>query len=397
MHKKIRLAYLVSHPIQYQAPLLKKISQDENIDLVVLYRSDLSVKEYRDEEFGVKVHWDLNLLDGYEYRFIPMLWRSYRIGFFSPVNRGILDLLKKEQIDILWVHGWGSLTNILAIIWAIYLNIPILMRGESSLHTEKYFWPRAKIKKMFLNILFKNISAFLAIGSANKEFYLNYGIDQRKIFMMPYAVDNQRLKMAINLSLDPVNIKSDLIIDCDRKVLLFVGKFTERKRAKDLMDAYICLSRVEHNFKLPSLIFVGDGDCRKELEVLKELHGLNQVHIVGFKNQTELPHYFNLADIFIMPSMSEPWGLVLNEAMCAGCAVIASDQVGAAFDLVRNDENGYIYPAGDVNELAKVLIQLLSNECEITRMGNRSLEIIAEWSYRENVIGLHKALSFLGK
>src|SRR5579862_4772779 len=87
---KVRLAYLVSHPIQYQAPLLRRIAQEPDIDLTVLFGSDFSVRGYKDEGFGVGVKWDVPLLDGYRHVFLPALRESQTVSVTSPLNYGIV-------------------------------------------------------------------------------------------------------------------------------------------------------------------------------------------------------------------------------------------------------------------------------------------------------------------
>ncbi|MCR4333107.1 MAG: hypothetical protein NUV34_10485, partial [Sulfuricaulis sp.] len=107
MRKKWRLAYLVSHPIQYQAPLLRLISAEPDIDLTVFYCSDLSVREYHDEGFGQALQWDVPLLDGYRHEFLPVVGRTDRLSFWRPLNHGLARRLDEGKFDALWIHGWG--------------------------------------------------------------------------------------------------------------------------------------------------------------------------------------------------------------------------------------------------------------------------------------------------
>jgi glycosyltransferase involved in cell wall biosynthesis len=390
---KVRLGYLVSHPIQYQAPLLREIAQELDIELTVYFRSDISTKEYQDHEFGVKVLWDLDLLSGYKHIFLPKLFTNKSIGFFSPINFGVLKFLQDAEINILWIHGWGSWTNIYAIFCAKFLKIPVLIRGESSLLIQKNLWIKQKIKDYFLKFLFKHIKIFLAIGSANKEFYLHYGVKQENIFNMPYAVDNHRIQQERPTSCN--DLRDKLKIDSNRDVLLYVGKLTQRKRVLDLMWAYINLIHERLESRLPYLLIVGDGECMEELRQLQLQHNLEGVRIVGFKNQTELPTYFHIADVFIMPSIAEPWGLVLNEAMCCQCAILASDEVVAAKDLVQNGVNGFIFKAGNVADLTYYLSKILSDSELISAMGLNSAKLISKWSYREDIQAIKDVILYL--
>ena len=130
---------------------------------------------------------------------------------------------------------------------------------------------------------------------------------------------------------------------------------------------------------------VGDGDRKATLqEQARSLNIEPLVRFAGFRNQTELPRFYDLCDVFVLPSKLEPWGLVVNEVMNAGRAVIVSDQVGAAADLVRNGENGFVYPAGDVDALTGALRQILSDPEQCRHMGERSRQIISTRPDRPN-------------
>jgi glycosyltransferase involved in cell wall biosynthesis len=174
----------------------------------------------------------------------------------------------------------------------------------------------------------------------------------------------------------------------DLPVILFCGKFVEQKCPFDLLKAFVLLS--EHCNA--SLVFVGDGPLRNAMEAFVAERQLEHVYFFGFRNQTELPACYALADVFVLPSSFEPWGLVLNEAMCFGLPVIASDQVGAAADLVRNGRNGFVYPVGNVEALAHQLQHVLADERTRQETGRQSQVIISRWGIEEDVEGVLMAL-----
>jgi len=121
---------------------------------------------------------------------------------------------------------------------------------------------------------------------------------------------------------------------------------------------------------------------------------LNDVRFMGFRNQSELPAFYALADIFVLPSINETWGLAVNEAMNAGCAIITTDQVGSAADLVRSGENGFSVPARDVPLLADALAACIAQD-RFRAMGKRSLALVQGWGITENVSGLRRALGLV--
>ena len=141
----------------------------------------------------------------------------------------------------------------------------------------------------------------------------------------------------------------------DLPVILFASKMIPRKRPMDLLRAYV---KIQERINA-ALIFVGDGIERSLLEAYTKDNNLKNVYFTGFKNQTELPYYFAIADVFVLPSDDEPWGLIINEAMNFGLPIVTTEVVGSAPDLVKDGINGFIYPAGDIEKLVNCLSKVL--------------------------------------
>ena len=209
--------------------------------------------------------------------------------------------------------------------------------------------------------------------------------------MMPYAVDNINFQTAAT-SASRVELLSALGLRLDRPVILFASKLQARKRPGDLWEAYTRLSPDGVNEPWPYLIFAGEGEQRAELEAAVAKRRWNSVRFVGFQNQTKIPAYYAAADVFVLPSEREPWGLVVNEAMNAGKALIVSDEVGAGRDLIHDGVNGYVVPVGDLKTLAARLRQITGDPALSAAMGASSLRKISTWDFEADVAGLHKAL-----
>jgi glycosyltransferase involved in cell wall biosynthesis len=124
-------------------------------------------------------------------------------------------------------------------------------------------------------------------------------------------------------------------------------------------------------------------------------YGLDNVVFTGFKNQSELPALYGSSDIFVLPSEHEPWGLAVNEAMCAGLPVVVSREVGCVVDLVQDGVNGYTPAAGDVDGLAFALQRLIADRNLRQRQGQASLKRVEQWAYRQCLAGLRSALAGL--
>ena len=397
-NKKYRIAYLVTHPIQYQAPLLRLIAAQSDIDLTVFFQSDMSLKAYADGGFGQSVKWDVPLLDGYRHEFLPGIWRHGVVTAQKPINWGFTSRLTKARFDALWVHGYARWVNWMAIVCAKARGLAVFVRDEATLFSTERSLMRQRAKRVFFSLLSRVGDGFLAIGSANRDYYLAHGVPRQRIFNMPYCVDNDFFaKGAQDAGGLMARLRRDLRIESCQPVILYASKFEPRKRPGDLLLAYEKLiARSDARWK-PHLLFLGDGELRPSLEAEAKKRGLDAVTFLGFRNQSELSKFYALCNVFVLPSMDEPWGLVVNEVMATGKPVVVSDQVGCARDLVHNGKNGFIFPAGNVDALATLLMRVLNDRDEAARMGRASREIIANWSFAEDIEGLRYALgSVLG-
>jgi glycosyltransferase involved in cell wall biosynthesis len=388
----LRLAYLVSHPIQYQAPLLRRISQEPDIDLTVLFCSDVSVRPFHNEGFGRVLQWDVPLLEGYRHRFLPAWGPRDQVSGWRPLAHGLGRVLGEGRFEALWVHSYARLTNLSAMLAARRRGIAVLLREEMSGISAERSAARRAAKRMAMAGLDRLVAAYLAIGSANADYYRAHGIAAARIFPMPYAVDNARFRhAAAEARPRRATLLADLGIPADRPVAVTAARLVEAKAQADLIEAWRLWTQRIPMERRPYLVLVGDGPLRARLERAAE--GLETVRFAGFRNQTELPGFYASAALFVLPSRREPWGLVINEAMNAGCAILASDRVGAARDLVRDGVNGLVFPAGSVRALAEALERLFADPQRLAEMGRQSLSIIEGWSFEEDVSGLRAALA----
>ena len=211
---------------------------------------------------------------------------------------------------------------------------------------------------------------------------------------MPYAVDNdyfQQRSLAARTGRD--DLRRELNLDLGRPVILFASKLQRRKHCSDLLQAYRILMENSASEVLPYLVIVGDGEERGALEQQASAAGLTDVRFCGFRNQSELPRFFDLCSVFVLPSRHEPWGLIVNEVMNAGRAVILTEDVGCQPDLIADGTEGCVFPAGDVNALADALRRVLSEPDIAQQMGLRALEKIKTWSFEEDVRALRQAIA----
>src|SRR4051812_27395645 len=330
----IKLAYLVSHPIQYQAPLLRRIAQESDLDFEVFFGSDFSLHSHQEKDFGRTVQWDVDLLGGYKHEFLPQLWKAKGNGAFRPFNYGVGRRLRQRKFDALWVHGYLRPTNLLAMAEAFRAGIRVLVRDDVTLQGRQTVARHARLKRALTAWQVRHGSTYLASGSTNAAYYRELGVPDDRIVIMPYAVDNARFQQQAATAAERVNrLRSELNLQPERPVILFAGKFIALKQIDVLIRAYSKLRR-NNGEPWPYLVLVGDGPLRAELELSARQCGVPGVRFAGFKNQTELPAFFCLSSVIVLPSNHERWGLIVNEAMNCGCAAIVSHSVGCGPDLV---------------------------------------------------------------
>jgi glycosyltransferase involved in cell wall biosynthesis len=397
--KKVRLAYLVTHPIQYQVPLLRRIAREPDLDLTVFFGSDFSVRGYKDVGFGgVGVRWDVPLLDGYKYEFLPVIRDNATVSPTTPMNYGIARRLQgtggRAAFDALWVHGYASVNALHAIVAAKALGIPVLLRAESWLGDRERGGARLAVKRIFFRTLRQVVDGVLPIGSLNAAYWRHYLGEDFPLFPLPYAVDNEYFqRRSCEAQARREELRSELQLDPARPVILFASKLQSRKRTFDLLEAYVRLSPDPAIEPHPYLVIVGDGQERASLEDRARETGWNSIRFCGFRNQSELPRFFDLATVFVLPSRHEPWGLIVNEVMNAARPVIVSNAVGCQPDLITDGVEGAVFPAGDVEALAAALRKVLATPETAAAMGRRALQRIQGWNFDEDVRGLRRALA----
>lgn len=391
--RPLRLAYFVSHPIQYQAPLLRRIAKEKDIDLRVFFSSDISLRGYLDPGFGVAVKWDIPLLEGYKHEFLPVLVDTERLRPWKPVNYGIRWLLRQQGFDAVWIHGYSTLTNLQAIVAARSMHIPVLLRSDSHLGDRPRSRKTLAVKRIFFAWLRKRISAALAVGESNTAYWRHYLGEEFPVFLCSYAVDNEFFQRECARAAETRDeFRRSLDLEPGRPVILYASKLQTRKRCIDLVEAFLQVEKSSPRERAPYLLIVGDGEerCALESRAREAKHG--SIRFLGFRNQSQMPRFYDLCNVFALVSVHEPWGLVVNEVMNAGRPVIVSDQVGCHGNLVQQGVNGYVVKAYDTQGLADSLRSVLGTEETWQTMGAKSREIVEGYSFDQNVHGLRQAL-----
>lgn len=381
-----QLGIFVTHPIQYFAPLWRKLAAHPDLSLRVHFFSDHSVRGGQDDGFKVPVAWDVPLLDGYDHTFL-----SRAADLSKPMSVSLSDprsLLREGRFDWVMVHGYTYRFEIQIVRAARRLGIPVLQRGElTDAKPYESVWYRRLLRDRFLKWYYRQIDRFCYIGANARRHLLRLGVKEDRLFFSPYSVDSGLFEGQYR-QLDREACRRELRIAPEQLVLLFSGKFIPRKAPLLLLDAIATLKKSERLV----LIMLGDGVLRAEVEArARETLG-DRVFLPGFVNQTQLGRYFRAADVFVLPSIYETWGLVVNEAMHFRLPALVSSGVGCIPDLIREGETGWTFPVGDAKKLANHIQVFLDAPDRVRKMGAAAGEHIRGYSIEASAAGITQAL-----
>ncbi|HMD83426.1 MAG TPA: glycosyltransferase family 4 protein [Terriglobia bacterium] len=383
---RFRVLLVASHPVQYASPVFRRMAQDPRLDIQVAYCSLQGTKPAVDPEFGVEVAWDVPLLEGYPW--VEVQNRSPWPGlgrFWGLVNPGLWRLLRKGSFDaVVSYTGYGYLSFWILAAAAKFSRTPLLSSTDahslSSPNTRRWkLW----VKRLCLPLIYRVCDVVMAPSEATARFVRSLGFPAENIVLTPAAVDNDWWAREAD-QIDKCAVHRRWGIPENSRVFLFCSKLQPWKRPEDALRAFAKLGNPE-----AFLVFAGDGPLRPKLEAeAKALAVASRTVFLGFVNQTRLPELFRSSDVLLLTSSYDGCPLVVCEAMACGCPVILSDAIPGRFDIVRQGTTGFIYPCGDVDALASVLREVLSNPQELQQIAAGARKRMETWSPRENIDAL---------
>ena len=344
-----RLAILTSHPIQYYAPLFRKLAK--SLTLWVYFAHRATPAEQARAGFGKAFEWDVDLTSGYDHVFLENIAPRPSIDQFLGCDTPeIASKLRNGGFSAVLVMGWHLKSFLQGILSAKRLRIPVLVRGDSHLNT-----PRSSLKRTAKALAYppflRLFDAALYVGQRSREYYEHYRYPSKRLFFSPHCVDTEwfaaratseaRLKLRAHLGILP-----------ETTVLLFAGKLVPFKRPVDILAAAAGCRARGHSVEV---MIAGDGELRDRLAT--DAKDLNvPLHLLGFCNQSEMPSAYAAADCLVLPSDSrETWGLVANEAIACGRPIIVSDACGCSPDLAAGGRVGRTFPVTQAQWLARCI------------------------------------------
>lgn len=345
-----RIGFLVSHPIQYYAPIFRELAR--RCDLTVFFAHRQTAEQQARAGFGVAFDWDVDLLSGYDSRFLVNVARRPSTDRFTGCDTpGVADEIARGRFDAFVVPGWALRSYLQAVRACRRLGVSVLVRGDAQLGMQRNSAVRIAKALAFPHLL-RRFDGFLYVGQRNREYLLHYGVPAQRLFFSPHCVDNDAFAAASSAIHRPHG----------RRRVLFVGKLIGRKHPADLLHA---VARLRD--KPVQISFAGAGELESELRNIAAASSVD-ADFIGFVNQSELPGVYASADVLVLPSDGqETWGLVVNEAMACGIAAVVSDVVGCGPDLIDPGQTGATFPFGDVSALASAIESVLALDPEQTR------------------------------
>jgi glycosyltransferase involved in cell wall biosynthesis len=389
---RARVAFINTHPIQYFAPLYRYINAHSTaVEAVPVYLSDHSLRGGMDPGFGQKVTWDVDLLSGMDPIFAKGAeTRKLDPGATKMLTPDVWRIVRNGNFSAVVIHGHRIGANHLAWAAAKSKGLPVFTRGEMHLELHRSSL-KTRVRDTLMPMLFKTYDGVLAIGSANRDYYRYMGVPEARVFDFPYSVDNDRLIAQSQItSEERAAERARLGVSADGFVLLYASKFQRRKHPDSLITAAARLA--ERGVKI-EVVLAGSGDMDEELRTMAAQHPGLTIRFPGFFNQSALPRLFGACDAFALPSENEPWGLIINEAMCAGLPIIAAREIGSVRDLVFDGENGAVFEARDLDGLTEAVARVEADWRGPKMMGAASLKRIRNWGYQRCLAGLEAALT----
>lgn len=386
--QRYRVLFVCSHPVQYQAPVFRRLADEPQLDIHVAYCSLKGAEAAYDPEFGTDIQWDVPLLDGYSWSHVPNRG-SGKESFFGICNPGLWKLIRGGKYDAVVCY----VSYIRASFWITYSaarrsNVPFLF-GSDAITLDPLdgrMWKR-NVKRAVWPILFRMVSQVLVSSSRTRDLMISLGIPNDRITLTPSSVDN-KWWIAMSEQADRSSIRKCWGATVDSTVILFCAKLQPWKRPLDLLEAF-----ARANLANALLIFAGEGPLRLQIEKeAAELGVSARVRVLGFVNQMQLPAVYRGADLMVLPSAHENFGFVVNEAMLCGCPVAASDRVGANQDLVAPVCRELIFHRGDIDALARILKDAAGNRPRLQSLARAALAHIQTWSPERNIAATVEAI-----
>lgn len=394
-NQPVRLAVVVSHPIQHYVHLYRALARQDGLVLKVLFCSRIGIEAYHDREMDTEIKWAGNLLEGYDHEFLPDGAGIKGTAFGQVNNPSVTAALDRFKPDVVVQYGYSQLTQLRALAWCRWRSVPSLMIGDSE-NRRKRPGLRGLVRSGVLRGLLRQYAGFLTVSDQNKAFYRAFGVPGERLFRCPFPLDERAyLDARARRTQHSAAIRQRYGIASDAMIFLTVGKLSDYKRTSDVVAAVAGLARRTGLPRPPHLLICGDGAERAAL--VRQIDELAApATFAGFINIDALPGFYAASDVLVHASEIENYGHICAESAAIGLPMILSDQVGAIgpTSVARPDFNALIYPCGNRDSLVEAMARLTIDAPLHKRMSDASLAVHAENNLASSIAGLRQAIGF---
>lgn len=358
----MKILFITNLPSPYRVDFFNELGR--HCELTVLYERHSASD--RDEK------WKGNKAVGFKEKYIDLK----PLGADGSIGLGLVKEIKKQCFDSLIISGYSSPSVMAAIAYCRLKRIPYYIESDGGFCKKDKF-PKSVLKKFLLS----GAKGHFVTCDEYKNYLLSLGVKNECIYKYPFT----SLKSADIIS-EPVSpeekekIRKELSVK-ETRIVLAVGQFIKRK-------GFDVLIKAAKNLSADTGVYFVGGNPTEEYISLKESLKLENIHFIGFKTKDELKKYYKAADLFVLPTREDIWGLVINEAMAYGLPIVTTNKCIAGLELVKNGENGYITKTENSAQLSDRIEEIINNGKKRIEMGKKSLDIISEYTV-ENMAERH--------
>jgi glycosyltransferase involved in cell wall biosynthesis len=357
--KKVLFLQNIIYPIRH--PFFEKLNSSKKIIPFVLFLSKTaSNRKWHIDKKNIKYPYKISL---------NLVKKTFDSAFELVLNPFVLIDYFKIKHDILISIGWANPSNYILIFISILRRIPYYLWVESTLNEKTI---KRKLMSPVIKYIVKHAKACIVPGSASKDYIYSF-IKNKEIIILPNSINN-------------IDFYSDRKKTNKKPLLLFVGRFSKEKNILFLLNS---IKNLEKTKKF-DLWLIGYGPQEEEIIKYIKKNKIKSVKKITYVNRKKLIEIYKRADIFILPSVREPWGFVINEAMASGLPILSSNKVGSSVDLVKNNLNGYTFDPYDHDDLELKLTELIDKPYKRFKMGKESIKIISSFTINKMVKKLYE-------
>lgn len=356
MEHKLKVLYITNIPSPYRVEFFNELGCF--CDLTVLFeRSNASDREDA---------W----ISGENSVFKRVLLKGVLSGNDGSISFGAIKHLAKYNYDIIIVGGYSTPTAMLTILYMKIKGVPFLLNADGG-----FVKGERKFVKKIKNFFIGSATGYLSTGNETNKYLEYYGAKKENIYCYPFSsIKKDLILMQALTPEERTALKNAHTITCD-KMIVSVGQFIHRK-------GFDVLIRAMQRISDAALYIIGGNPIEEYKQLLKD-NNINNVFFLPFMKQEELFQYYKMADVFVLPTREDIWGLVINEAMSQGLPIITTDKCVAGIELVQNGKNGFLVPVESVEALSEKISIVLQEQGLRRNMSEESLKIIRNYSIEE--------------